>query len=92
MWYLLFQRNKPTRVLASGYFIEREIFDAMQYEAEEDVPLRYEDVLCESCICAMSFGEFLFRFCIENVIWLATHEKLSLSPLEIDYLNQSRKQ
>jgi hypothetical protein len=63
----------------------------MQYEAEEDIPLRYEDVLRESCICAESLGEFIFRFCIENAMWHAIHHKYPLSPLELDYLNQAKR-
>ncbi|RBP44519.1 hypothetical protein DES53_104340 [Roseimicrobium gellanilyticum] len=91
MWYLLFQRNKPVRVLASVYFIEKDIFDAMQYEVGEDGDLlRYEGVLADSCICAESLGEFLFRFCIENAIWIATHNNQELSPLETDYMMQAR--
>jgi hypothetical protein len=91
MWYLLFQRSGPIRVLASSYFIEQDIFEAMQYLAEEDVLLPYDDVLQGCCICAESLGEFIFRFCLENAIWLASHDKLPLSPLERDYLDHAKK-
>jgi hypothetical protein len=59
LWYLLFQPSQPVRVLACSCFIERDIFDAMEYLADEDRPLDYSDVLKDSCICAESFGEFL---------------------------------
>jgi hypothetical protein len=91
LWYLLFQPNTPTRVLASHYFLERKIFDAMEYLASADEPLRYENVLDDSCICAESFGEFIFRFCIENTIWFATHDKLPLAPYELAYLQRAKK-
>jgi hypothetical protein len=91
LWYLLFQRDKPVRVMACGCFIERDLFDLMEYQSEVGRPLPYEDVLKDSCICAESFGEFVFRFCIENALWFAMHDKLSLSPCELDYLNHARQ-
>jgi len=91
LWYLLFQPQTPVRVLASSCFLERDIFDAMEYESEMDEPLRYEDILRECFICAGSFGEFIFRFCIENTIWFATHPKVSLAPCELAYLHAAQK-
>ena len=91
MWYLLFQPNTPVRVLASYYFLEQDTFDAMEYESQVDEPLRYEDVLDDACICAESFGEFIFRFCIENTMWFALYEELSLSPYELAYLHAAKK-
>ncbi|QIF03710.1 hypothetical protein [Roseimicrobium sp. ORNL1] len=91
MWYLLFQRSRPTRVLVSNYFIEQDIFEAMHYLAEEDVLLSYDDALKSIYICAQSPGEFIFRFCLENTIWFATHGKLPLSPLEREYLDHAKK-
>ncbi|MBL9131089.1 MAG: hypothetical protein JNG86_07820, partial [Verrucomicrobiaceae bacterium] len=85
LWYLLFQPTAPVRVLASGYFIERDIFDAMEYLTDEEAPLAYEDVLSDACICAESFGEFICRFGLENMIWFATHEGYALSALEEAY-------
>lgn len=90
VWYLLFQPEAPVRVLASGYFIERDIFDAMEYLTDEDTPLAYEDVLSDACICAESFGEFICRFGIENMIWYATHEGDALSAAEEAYLQQAK--
>lgn len=91
LWYLLFQPSAPIRVLASGSFLERDIFDAMEYETEIDEPLRYEDVLNDSCICAESFGEFMFRFCIENTIWFALCDNIPLAPSELAYVEAARK-
>jgi hypothetical protein len=90
LWYLLFQPAAPVRVLASGYFIERDIFDAMEYLADEDTPLAYNEVLSDTCICAESFGEFICRFGVENMIWFATHEDAVLSPFEELYLQQAK--
>ncbi|MGD0253915.1 MAG: hypothetical protein ABSC01_14610 [Verrucomicrobiota bacterium] len=91
LWYLLFQPSLPVRVLACSYFIERVNFDAMEYLADKDRPLDYGDVLKDSCICAESFGEFMCRFGLENMIWFATHENKPLSPVEQGYLNQAHK-
>lgn len=91
LWYLLFQPSLPVRILATTCFIERDIFDAMEYLAEENQPLDYADVLEGSRICAESFGEFICRFGIENMIWFATHDGKSLSPIEQRYLEQAHK-
>lgn len=91
LWYLLFQPDTPVRVLASEYFLERDIFDAMDYPSDiDDQPLRYEDVLSKSFVCAESLGEFLWRFCVENRLWFALHEKLPLAPAEQAYLEAAR--
>lgn len=95
LWYLLFQPGLPPRVLASDYFIERDIFDAMEYEdpTQDDARLSHDAVLDHACICAETFGEFIHRFCLENTIWFALHEKLPLAECERDYLMsaQSRR-
>lgn len=91
MWYLLFQPGAPTRVLASGYFIERDIFDAMEYLADDDEPLSFENILSDASICGESFGEFMYRFCIENCIWFATHENHQLSERENEYIIAARQ-
>jgi hypothetical protein len=91
LWYLLFQPSLPVRVLACSCFIERDIFNAMEYLADEDRPLDYRDVLKDSFICAESFGEFMCRFGLENMIWFATHEDKPLSPVEQGYLDQAHK-
>jgi len=91
LWYLLFQPSLPVRVLACSYFIERDIFDAMEYLADKDRRLDYRDVLKDSCICAESFGEFMCRFGLENMIWFAIHEEKLLSPVEQRYLDQAHK-
>jgi hypothetical protein len=89
LWYLPFQPARPVRVLACSYFIEREIFDAMEYLADEERALDYTDVLKDSCICAESFGAFICRFGLENMIWFATHEDRPLSGVEQRYLDQA---
>jgi len=89
LWYLLFQPEAPVRVLASSYFIEKDIFDAMEYYQDGDVLLDYAAVTSQTCICANSFGEFMFRFGVENMIWYAMHEKHSLTPLETEYIKHA---
>ena len=86
LWYLLSQPSISVRVLATSCFIERDIFDAMEYEKAVDEPLHYEAVLEDACICAESFGEFLCRFCLENTIWFASQDHLPLAPCELTYL------
>jgi hypothetical protein len=91
LWYLLFQPSLPVRVLASPYFIEKDIFGVMEYLADEERALDYRDVLKDACICAESFGEFMCRFGLENMIWYTTHEDKPLSPIEQGYLDQAQK-
>lgn len=91
LWYLLFQPSLPVRVLASTYFIESDIFQAMEYMADEERLLDYSDVLQNSCICAESFSEFICRFGLENMIWFAIYEGKPLSPIEQEYLNQAHR-
>lgn len=91
LWYLLFQPDAQVRVLASSYFIEKDIFDAMEYYQDEDVLIDYASVTEDAVICANSFGEFIFRFGIENMIWYALHENLDLTPLETRYIEDARK-
>ena len=91
LWYLLFQPLLPVRILATACFIERDIFKAMEYMTEEDRLLEYGEVLKDSCICAESFGEFICRFGLENMIWYATHDGQSLSPIEQRYLVRAQK-
>jgi hypothetical protein len=90
LWYLLFQPEGPVRVLASAYFIEKDIFDAMEYYQDDDVLLDYEAVPSQTCICANSFGEFMFRFGVENMIWYARHETHSLTPIENEYIKHAQ--
>ncbi len=90
LWHLLFQPSSTVRVLASSFFLERDIFDAMEYAADDDQPLAYEDALSDACICAESFGEFICRFGIENMIWFATHDNETLSPVEQRYLDEAK--
>ena len=91
LWYLLFQPGLPARVLACSHFIERALFDAMDYLDDKELPLGYKDVLKDACICAESFGEFICRFGLENMIWFAIHEDKPLSPIERGYMDQAQK-
>jgi len=63
-----FNQGGATKVLTTSYFIEPDIFWKMEYEKDIDVPIPEEEALLKSCICADSFGEFIYRFCIENSI------------------------
>ena len=67
------------------------MFDEMQYESALDVPMGYEEVLLDSCICADSFGEFIYRFCIENSLWFALRDNLPLAPDEQSYLRAAKR-
>ena len=91
LWYLLFQPSLPVRVLASAYFIENDIFQAMEYMADEEQLLDYSNILQNAYICAESFGEFIYRFGLENMIWFATYEDKPLSPVEQKYLDQAHR-
>ena len=80
MWYLLFKPGEETRVLASGVFLEPDIFKAMEYE-----DLKYLDAFKEVFFCASSFTEFLYRFWIENTLWFSMQHSLDLTLLQEEY-------
>jgi hypothetical protein len=83
MWYLCLGREGNTGVVASDYFFEPDIFDAMEYEG-----VKREDLFREALICADTFTEFLYRFWLENTIWYSLHERLPLTPVQEEYRNQ----
>lgn len=85
MWYLLLNRSTTPRVVASNYFFEPDIFEAL---ADEEVGIKYPDVIHQASICADSFLEFVYRFWIENAVWYSKHDKRPLSAREADYKNQ----
>jgi len=83
MWYLRLGREGNVGVVVSDYFLEPEIFDAM--ECEE---VKREDLFQEALLCADTFTEFLYRFWVENTIWYSLHERLLLTPIQEEYRNQ----
>jgi hypothetical protein len=80
MWYLWLQRNGKIVVVASYYYLEPDIFEAMEYEEGT-----YRDCFDRAVICAESFTEFLYRFWVENSIWYSLHKKLPFTALQEDY-------
>jgi hypothetical protein len=86
MWYLRLGGTAEPEVLASDYFLEPDIFQAMEYEN-----VRYEDAFHEALTCADTFVEFLYRFWIENTIWYSLQKRLSLTPRQEEYRNQITK-
>jgi hypothetical protein len=86
MWYLCLGRERNPGVLASDYFLESEMFDAMEYEG-----VRREDVFPKAVLCANSFTEFLYRFWVENTIWYSLRERLPFTPVQEEYRNQITK-
>ncbi len=83
LWYLYMTRGEESRVLASFYFLERDIFDAMEYE-----DIRHSQLLDEACICAGSFTEFIYRFWVENTIWYSLHKGIPMTATQEAYRRQ----
>jgi hypothetical protein len=83
MWYLCLGGKGEPGVVASGYFLEPDIFDVMEYEG-----VKREDIFREALTCAETFTEFLYRFWIENTIWYSLHKRLPLTPIQEEYRNQ----
>jgi len=83
MWYLCLGREGEAGVVASDYFLEPEIFEAMEYEG-----VKREDLFPNAFLCADTFTEFLYRFWVENTNWYSLRERLPLTPLQDEYRNQ----
>jgi hypothetical protein len=84
MWYLLLKPQDEPKVLASYWFLERDIFEALN---DEEDPINYNNTLSRALICANSFPKFLYRFWIENTIWYSLHKNLKLTSLQQQYLS-----
>src|SRR5262249_27457680 len=80
MWYLHLRSDAAPAVVASDYFFEPDIFEAMEYEE-----VSYEDTFRQALTCASTFTEFLYRFWVENTLWYSLHEGLPLTPLQEEY-------
>ena len=83
MWYLCLGRDGSAEVLASDYFLEPEIFEAMDYEE-----VKRDDVFRELSFCADTFTKFLYRFWVENTIWYSLRAGLPLTPVQKEYSSQ----
>jgi len=83
LWYLCLSWQGEAGVVASDYFLEPEIFEAMEYEG-----VNREDVFQRALLCADTFTEFLYRFWVENTIWYSLRERMQLNPLQDEYRNQ----
>lgn len=83
MWYLCFDGGVEAGVVASDYFLEPDIFDAMEYEG-----VRREDIFQNVFTCAETFTEFLYRFWIENTIWYSLYKRLPLTLVQEEYRGQ----
>ncbi len=88
LWYLILKREMPTRVVASPYFFDRDIFDVMN---DEEEPMEYREVFENSFLCAESFLEFIYRFWIENAIWFSHRDQRQLSRRESEYVRCTAK-
>jgi hypothetical protein len=86
MWYLWLRPQVEASVVASDYFFEKEIFDAMEYE-----DISYHDLASAAFACSDTFTEFLFRFWIENTIWYSLTKQVPLSALQEAYRSQITK-
>jgi hypothetical protein len=83
LWYLCLGRDGNAEVVASDYFLEPEIFEAMDYEE-----VKRDDVFRELSFCADTFTEFLYRFWVENTIWYSQRAGLPLTPVQKEYSSQ----
>jgi hypothetical protein len=85
-WYLCLAPDAEPSVVASYYFFDKDIFDAMEYE-----DISYEGLASAAFVCADSFTEFLFRFWVENTIWCSLAKKVPMSALQEAYRRQITK-
>jgi hypothetical protein len=86
MWYLCLGPEGNIGVVASHYFFEPEIFEAMEYDG-----VKSEDIFRNAFVCAETFTEFLYRFWVENTIWYSLHKQLPLTSVQEEYRNQITK-
>lgn len=85
MWYLLLHPQQPACVVASPYFLEPDLYEAMK--SDDDAP-QHDDLIWHAAICADSFMEFMYRFWIENAIWFAGYQQRPLTAAEAAYHQQ----
>ena len=83
MWYLRLGRTGSSGVIASTYFLELDIFDAVGYKG-----VKRQDAFREAVTCAETFTEFLYRFWVENTIWYSLHKQLPLTQIQQEYKSQ----
>lgn len=78
-WYLYIDEENKHRVVASSWMLDSE------YPIGKSLESKLEDVI----VCANSFEEFIYRFWIENRIWISGVNKLPRSKVEKEYLEEA---
>lgn len=86
MWYLYFEGGKCVGVIASAYFLEPDLFQAM-YGEEYD--LNYDEIQNEIILCAKNFTSFLHRFWFENELWFAMNNDEELTSEQQNYIKEA---
>lgn len=88
IWYLLMRPGGTAKVVASRYFFDPEIFEALK---DDDEASEYADIFTQAYVCADSFLEFIYRFWIENSIWYSLDDERPLTNRESEYICQITK-
>ena len=80
-WYLYIDEENNHRVAASNWMLDSE------YPKGKSLESKLENIY----ICANSFEEFIYRFWIENRIWISGTFNLPRSKEEKEYIEEVKK-
>ncbi|MBN1387597.1 MAG: hypothetical protein JW965_04075 [Bacteroidales bacterium] len=80
-WYLYIDGENNHRVAATNWMLDSE------YPIGKSLESKLEDVI----ICSNSFVEFIYRFWIENKIWISGTYKLPRLKEETEYIKEVKK-
>lgn len=80
-WYLYIDEESNDRVAATNWMLDSE------YPKGKSLESKLENVY----ICANSFEEFIYRFWIENRIWISGTFKLPRLQEEIEYIKEVKR-
>ncbi|MFO7852648.1 MAG: hypothetical protein ACQERS_10465 [Bacteroidota bacterium] len=78
-WYLYIDGENTHRVVASNWMLDSE------YPIGKSLESKLEDAI----VCANSFEEFIYRFWIENRIWISGVFKFPRSKVENEYIEEA---
>lgn len=83
LWYLYLPKSGTPCVLASAPIEKADFLEELPPDDQQSVAAARDSTR----IVSSTFGEFLFRYWIENSIWFKKNYKLPLTTAEADYLS-----
>ena len=82
-WYIYFPKQGPSFVISSSGDGDEPFLDEIDFVSK---PQSVQECLETTSIAGRSFDEFIYRFWIENLIWLKLNEQIPMNRIELDYV------